>query len=100
MTAAKPDPQKAAARKRAAATVRAAEATDGYLDVEHCGVSLRIPVGGKVPLAAFIKFEAGDEIGGTEILLGPEQWEQFMAANPTIDDFNEIGSKIEAIAGN
>lgn len=91
---------KTVAEKRAEAAVRAAEANDGYLDVEACGVALRVPVGGKVPLAAYMEFEKGNELAGTEILLGPEQWKAFMAANPTIDDFAEIGAQLEAIAGN
>lgn len=93
-------PRKTLAQKKAEATVRAAEASDGYLNVKQCGVALRIPVKGKVPLAAYIEFEKGNEIAGTELLLGPQQWEKFMAANPTVDDFNEIGSKLEALAGN
>lgn len=102
-----PQPQdrrkaKTAAQKKAEAAVRAAEAGDGYIDVETCGgtVKLRVPVGGKVPLTAYMAFEKGDELGGTELLLGPEQWKRFMAANPTIDDFAEIGSQLEALAGN
>lgn len=100
-----PQPQdrkrgKTAAEKRAEAAVRAAEANDGYLDVVSCGVPLRVPVGGKVPLAAYMEFEKGNELAGTEILLGPDQWKAFMAANPTIDDFAEIGAQLEAIAGN
>lgn len=93
-------PRKTAQQKRNEAAVRAAEANDGYLDVVSCGVPLRVPVGGKVPLAAYMEFEKGNELEGTEILLGPEQWKAFMAANPTIDDFGEIGAQLEAIAGN
>lgn len=93
-------PRKTAAQKKAETAVRAAEASDGYLDVTQCGVKLRIPVRGKVPLAAYIEFEKGNEIEGTELLLGPEQWTKFMAAKPTVDDFNEIGTQLEALAGN
>lgn len=100
-----PQPQdrqkaKTPAQKKAEAAVRAAEAGDGYLDVVSCGVKLRIPVGGKVPLTAYMEFEKGNELAGTELLLGPEQWKKFIAANPTIDDFAEIGSQLEALAGN
>lgn len=100
-----PQPQdrkrpKTVAQKKAEASVRAAEASDGYLDVKQCGVALRIPVGGKVPLTAYIEFEKGNELAGTELLLGPEQWKKFLAANPTIDDFAEIGAQLEALAGN
>lgn len=93
-------PKTTAAQKKAQAAVRAAEADDGYLNVVSCGVPLRIPVGGKVPLTAYMEFEKGNELKGTEILLGPKQWEAFIKANPTIDDFAEIGKQLEALAGN
>lgn len=82
------------------ASVREAEAGDGYLTVEQCGVELRIPVGGKVPLKAFMAFSAGDNLGGTELLLGPEQWDAFLEKNPTLDDFEAIGDQLQELSGN
>lgn len=93
-------PKKTPAQKKAAATARKAEAEDGYLTVEQCGVTLRIPIGGKVPLAAYIEFDKGNELAGTELLLGPEQWAAFLKANPTIDDFAAVGKQLEELAGN
>lgn len=101
MTAARP--RKAAATPRpqsASATAREAEAEDGFLTIEQCGVTLRVPVGGKMPIKAFMRFRAGDELGGTEILLGPKQWQALMDNDPTVDDMNEIGTKLQELQGN
>jgi len=85
--------------KKKSTDARQAEA-DGFLDIEQCGVQLRIPLGEKVPLAAYIAFKDGDEMRGTELLLGAEQWEAFMATNPTVGDFAEIGKKLTDVLGN
>ena len=37
---------------------------------------------------------------GTELLLGAEQWQAFMAANPTVGDFAQIGEKLTQVLGN
>jgi len=86
-------------KKKKSADARQAEA-DGYIDLEQCGVKLRVPLGNKVPLAAYMKFKDGDEMAGTELLLGEEQWAAFMAADPTVGDFAEIGEKLTAVLGN
>lgn len=85
--------------KKKSADARQAEA-DGFIDIEQCGVSLRIPLGEKVPLAAYMAFKDDDEMRGTELLLGAEQWSAFMAANPTVGDFAEIGKKLTDVLGN
>lgn len=85
--------------KKKPADARKAEA-DGFIDIEQCGVSLRIPLGENVPLAAYMAFRADDEMRGTELLLGPEQWAAFMDANPTVGDFAEIGRKLTEVLGN
>lgn len=92
--------KKTVAEKRAATAARKGEADDGYLTVKQCGISLKIPIGGKVPLAAYIEFEKGNELAGTEILLGPKQWELFLSKDPTLDDFAAIGAQMEALTGN
>lgn len=95
-----PKPQDRKPKKAKKSTeARQAEA-DGYIDIEQCGVPLRIPIAGKVPLKAYMAFKNNDEIGGTEELLGPEQWSAFMAKNPTVDDFAEIGKKLTDLLGN
>lgn len=102
-----PEPQdrkqkKTPAEKAVSKTFKAvqAEAEDGYVTVEQCGVELRIPIAGKVPLAAYVAFSKGDELGGTELLLGKEQWEAFLEKDPTLDDFAEVGKQLEALTGN
>ena len=45
-------------------------------------------------------FKDDDEMRGTELLLGAEQWQAFMDANPTVGDFAEIGRKLSEVLGN
>lgn len=78
---------------------RKAEA-DGFIVIEQCGIELTIPLGEKVPLSAYVAFKDGDEMRGTELLVGAEQWAAFMAANPTVGDFAEIGKKLTDVLGN
>ena len=85
--------------KKKSTDARQAEA-EGFIDIEQCGVPLRVPLGRQVPLAAYMAFKDGDEMRGTELLLGAEQWEAFMAANPTVGDFAEIGKKLTEVLGN
>jgi hypothetical protein len=95
-----PEPQDRKPKKKASVGAREAEADDGYVTVEQCGIRLRIPLAGKTPIAAYIAFKNGDELGGTELLLGADQWAAFMAKNPTMDDFAEVGKKLAEAAGN
>lgn len=97
MPANAPEPQDHKEKKSAAA--RKAEA-DGFVTVEQCGVKLKIPIGGNVPLAAAVKFSEGDEFGGTRLMLGDKQWEAFLAKNPTVDDYNAIGEQMKEAVGN
>lgn len=80
-------------------TARKAEA-DGVAVIENNGVQLRIPTGKKVPLLAYEAFRNGDEILGTKLLLGEEQWAEWSATNPLIEDFEEIGTKLTELLGN
>ena len=86
-------------KKKKSPDVRKAEA-DGFIDIEQCGITLRIPLGEKVPLTAYTAFKADDEMRGTELLLGAEQWAAFIATNPTVGDFAEIGQKLTYALGN
>jgi hypothetical protein len=86
-------------KKKKSADARKAEA-DGFIDIEQCGIALRIPLGENVPLAAYMAFKDDDEMRGTELLLGAEQWSAFLAANPTVGDFAEIGKKLTDVLGN
>lgn len=87
-------------KKKASVTAREAEAGDGFVTVEQCGVTLKIPVGGKIPLAAYIAFTEGNNLEGTKQLLGDEQWNAFLAKKPTLDDFEAIGDRLQESAGN
>jgi hypothetical protein len=99
-----PKPQDRKSRQtpaqKAAAKARQAEATTGFVTVEVLGMTLRVPIGDNVPLAALIAFEKEDELGGTELMIGPEQWKAFLEKNPTIGDFNEVGRQLEELTGN
>lgn len=92
-----PKPQDRKPKKSAEA--RQAEA-DGFATIEQCGVTLQIPFGEKVPLEAYIAFKNGDELGGTELLLGPDQWAAFLEKKPTVGDFAEVGEKLTDLLGN
>lgn len=101
-------PAKAAKPKATAA--RMAE-VDGYATVEQCGVELTIPLGANIPLemieiiAAETETPQGDfdewvaEMAATKALIGPDQWEKFKAARPTLKDFRELSGKISALTG-
>lgn len=99
-----PEPQdhkpKRTPEQKAAAKALQAEAEDGYITVEQCGMTLRIPIAGKVPLAAYEAFDEGKELKGTKLLFGEEQWAEFLTKNPTLDDFAEVGKKMGDLAGN
>lgn len=89
-------------RKKASpsAAAREAEAEDGFISLEQCGVTVKIPLGGKVPVAAVDAFRAGDNYGGTRAMLGAEQWKLLSAAGATMDDIEELSEKLEASSGN
>lgn len=103
-----PKPKKASA----AAVARQAEAGDGYVTVEQCGIALKIPTGTKMPFKATLRFMglnddltplgAGENgnLLGTALMLGPEQWAAFLEKNPTIDDFEAIGTQLQEMSGN
>jgi hypothetical protein len=97
-----PEPQdhKPKKKRSIAAEAREAEAGDGFVVVEQCGVTLRIPVSGKVPLAAIDAFRDGDNYAGTKIMLGDEQWKALTAAGATMDDLDALGAKLMEAAGN
>ncbi|MFV8049730.1 hypothetical protein [Mycobacterium sp. 48b] len=104
-------PRKRTPAKKATAA-RQAEAGDGFVTVEQCGVELRIPIGDNVPLEAIEVIsqevagpqskadELRDDIAVTRALVGPEQWETFKAARPTLRDYRELSSKIVGLTGN
>ncbi len=101
MTAAKTParrPRKAAASSPSEAA-RQAEAEDGYVLVEQCGVTLKLPLKGNIKLAAIDLYRAGDNYGGTKAMIGEEQWARLLAAGATDGDLDELGNKLKAASG-
>lgn len=82
------------------------------MTVEQCGMTLQIPVGDKVPFGATLRFmglnddltplgpNENGELLGTMLMLGPKQWNAFLAKKPSIGDFNAIGDQLQALSGN
>jgi hypothetical protein len=87
-------------RKRASVAAREAEAGDGYVAVEHCGITLRVPVRGKIPVAATDAFRAGDNYEGTKQMIGVKQWKALSDAGMTMDQLDELGGKLKEALGN
>lgn len=79
---------------------REAEAGDGFLTFEECGVTLRVPALGKRSLKTIDLFRAGDSYGATRDLLGEEQWTRLVDAGATEEDLNELAAKIRGAWGN
>lgn len=99
MTAAKkaaPKPRK----RTPSASARQAEAEDGYVTLEQCGVALRIPVAGKITLEALDFYLMGDKVGATKAMIGADQWTRLKAAGATLDDLNELDKKLQGASGN
>lgn len=95
-----PKPQRKTKKKKASVAAQEAEADDGFVTLEQCGVTLRIPVGGKTPLAAIDAYLVGDEYEGNKALLGEKQWAALCAAGATMDDLDEVGTKLKEASGN
>ncbi len=100
----KPDPKKSA-------QARKAEAEDGFVNVEQCGVTFRIGLGENMPFEVIEEMSARPEpqsenerrkydLAITKALLGPDQWEAFRAAQPTVRDYNQLSDKITDLMGN
>lgn len=107
MTAAKASPKsrkgriaKATPSVSAVVAAQRAEVEDDIVTLEHCGVTLRIPIGGKTPIAAIDFYLVGDEYRGNKALLGEDQWNALVAAGATMDNIDEIGDKIKEAVGN
>jgi hypothetical protein len=85
--------------KKKSVEARKAEA-DGFVVIEQCGIELTIPLGRNVPLDAYEAFSEGNDMLGTKLLVGEEQWAAFRAAKPTVGDFADIGQKLTDLLGN
>jgi len=95
-----PEPEPKRKKKSAVVAAQEAEADDGFVTLEQCGISLRVPVRGKVPVAAVDAFREGDNYEGTKQMLGAEQWKRLSDAGLTMDDLDEIGKKLQEATGN
>ena len=114
-----PKPQDHQAKKSAAVRKAEAEAEDGFVTIEQCGLELKIPIGGNMPLDAILLLQEDEEtlrdyairdddegreaklnVVATRLMIGPEQWAEFRKRRPTLNDFNEIGEKLQALSGN
>lgn len=106
MTAAKsnvssiPAPSTRKPRKRASVAAREAEAVDGFLTVEHLGITLRIPGHGEIPIAVIDMFRDGDNYGGTRELIGAKQWKALSDAGMTRNGLDELAGKLREAWGN
>lgn len=87
-------------KKKASVAAQEAEADDGFVTVEHCGVALRIPVGGKLPVAAIDAFRAGDNYEGTKQMVGEKQWKTLRDAGMTLEQLQKLIKKLEEFSGN
>lgn len=110
-----PQPQDRKPKKpRKSVYARRAEA-DGYALVElKRGVTIRVPMGGKLPLAVIELLDKHEiegppktpseerrrEFATTRELLGPDEWETFQSIRPTLDDYTELAEKIAELKGN
>jgi hypothetical protein len=98
MTDAKPKP-----RKRPSVAARESEADDGFATIEHCGVTLRIPVGGKVPAAVTDAAIDGGNLANWKAVkawVGKDQWALLIDAGMTRDDVTELDGKLAQLLGN
>ncbi|OBB20614.1 hypothetical protein [Mycolicibacterium elephantis] len=104
-----PKPQDHQQKKSAAA--RKAEAEDGFVTIEQCGVKLKIPVGENTPIEVMdLYFAITDTEDAAEIaqanyriikeLLGEKQWQALKAAGANARDLKELDAKVQAATGN
>jgi hypothetical protein len=90
-------------KKKAAAAAQEAEAGDGFVTVEHCGVTLRIPVGDNIPAAVIDAYMDGGRLAGWKALrawVGEEQWGLLHDAGMTRGAVAELEDKLGELLGN
>lgn len=86
-------------KKKPSTASREAEAVEGHVTTEYCGVTLRIPVGGKIPIAAIDAFRVGDNYEGTKQLLGEDQWRKLSEAGMTLEDLDKLAEELDELQG-
>lgn len=97
-----PKPQKPQRprKKPLAVAAQEAETDDGFVTIEQRGVTLRVPVRGKLPVAAIDAFRAGDSYEGTKQMVGEQQWKLLSDAGMTLEELTELGDKLSEFSGN
>ncbi|MCK0174805.1 hypothetical protein [Mycolicibacterium sp. F2034L] len=88
--------------KKAATAAREAEANDeGFVTIDHLGVTLRIPLA--LPSAALDAWMDGGKWANRKALramVGPEQWQRLLDAGMNANDEAELDEKIAEHLGN
>jgi hypothetical protein len=97
MIAPKPERKK---KKSPVSAAQEGEAGNGFVTLELRGLSLTVPVRGKIPIAAVEAFRAGDNFEGTKQMIGAEQWKLLRDAGVTMDDLDELGRQLNEATGN
>jgi hypothetical protein len=82
------------------ATGREAEAGDGYVTVEQCGLQLRIPVGVKIPEEALDLASRGRGRESLLLMIGKKQLKQLRRIPWSVEDMTELDGKIKKASGN
>jgi len=80
-----------------------AEAEDGYVTIEHIGVTLRLPVGDNVPAGVVDAVIEGGTLANWKALqawVGKEQWALLIDAGMTKRGVKELDAKFGELAGN
>ncbi|MFE7113940.1 hypothetical protein ACFU99_00725 [Streptomyces sp. NPDC057654] len=81
-------------------TAKKAEATDSPTEIEFQGLTLMVQAKKKLPLDLLEAIE--DDRGEVQIIraiLGPDQWATFKTLNPTIEDFEDLATRVADAAG-
>jgi hypothetical protein len=98
--AAEPKPKKKNLAAVPPAEAEAKAETDGYFTIEHCGITLRVPSYGEITIPAMDLFRKGDNYGGTQEMLGEEQWKLLHDARLTMNQLDDLGGKMKEVTGN
>jgi hypothetical protein len=92
-------PRKTAAKKAVTAKLEAveAEALNEEVSFQHAGITFTLPTDPKkLPLALLM---TNDEIEATRLVLGESQFTEYLATNPTIEDFGTLVDKMSEARG-
>ncbi|MFC4501748.1 MULTISPECIES: hypothetical protein [Streptomyces] len=97
MTAENTPARKTTSRKPSAPKAAKAEALNEEISFEHAGIEFTFPADPKkLPLTLLM---TDDEIEATRIVLGERQFTEYLATNPTIEDFGILVDKMSEARG-